>query len=361
VLYELLYPLRDQFFAFNVFRYITFRAAYAAITAFLLTVLLGPWVIAKLREKGIVKHVRAEGPEAHRSKTGTPTMGGLLILTAIAVPTVLWANLRNREVLLALGATLAIGAIGFFDDFLQVVRARNRGLVGKAKLVGQITVGILVGLAVLHLLDRPGLATQTTVPFLKERMIDLGWLYIPFIVIVLAGSSNAVNLTDGLDGLAIGVTVFAAVAFAGLSYVSGHSRFAEYLQILYLPGAAELTIFCASIFGASLGFLWYNSHPAEIFMGDTGSLGLGGALGVVAILLKMEMILAIVGGVFVAEAISVILQVGLFRLTGKRIFRMAPIHHHFELAGWAENKVVVRFWIVAGLLALLSLSTLKLR
>ncbi len=361
VLYELLYPLRDQIFAFNVFRYITFRAAYAAVTAFMLAVLVGPWMIAKLRERGIVKYVRAEGPEAHQSKTGTPTMGGLLILASIVIPTLLWADLGSREVLVALGATVALGAIGFLDDYLQVVRRQNRGLVGRAKLIGQIAIGVLVGWAALSILDRPEFATRTTVPFLKERMIDLGWFYIPFVVIVLTGSSNAVNLTDGLDGLAIGVSVFSAIAFAGLSYLSGHARFAEYLQILYLPGAAELTIFCASLVGACLGFLWYNSHPAEVFMGDTGSLALGGALGVVAVLLKMEIMLAMVGGIFVAEAVSVMLQVGSYKLTGRRIFRMAPIHHHFELLGWAENKIVVRFWIVSGIFALVALSTLKLR
>jgi phospho-N-acetylmuramoyl-pentapeptide-transferase len=360
MLYELLYPLRDEVFLFNVFRYITFRAAYAAITAFLISLLLGPWVIGRLRAMGAVKHVRTEGPDSHRTKTGTPTMGGLLILASIAIPTVLWADPANREVQMALGVTLALGAIGFLDDWLQVVRKENRGLVGRAKLVGQVTIGIVVGLVVLRMMPS-GIASATTVPFFKERLLDLGWLYIPFVVFVLTGASNAVNLTDGLDGLAIGITVFAAVAFAGLAYVTGHSRFAEYLQILYLPGAGELSVFCASLFGASVGFLWYNAHPAEMFMGDTGSLALGGALGITAILLKMEIVLAIAGGVFVVEALSVILQVGSFRLTGRRIFRMAPIHHHFELIGWPENKVVVRFWIVAGLLAVLSLSTLKLR
>jgi len=361
MLYELLYPLREHVFFFNVFRYITFRAAYAAVTAFLLTVLLGPWVIAKLRSRGIVKLIRQEGPEGHQRKVGTPTMGGLLILAAVTIPTLLWADLGSREVLVALLATTWLGALGFLDDYLQVVRRQPKGLVGRAKIVGQVTLGVLVGLVVLRLLDRPALATTTTVPFFKEQLVDLGWLYVPFIVLVLTGASNAVNLTDGLDGLAIGITAFAAVAFAGLAYVSGHAKFAEYLQILYLPGAGELTVFCAAVFGASVGFLWYNSHPAEIFMGDTGSLALGGALGIVAILIKMELILAIAGGLFVAEALSVILQVASFRLTGRRIFRMAPIHHHFELLGWPENKVVVRFWIVAGLLALLSLSTLKLR
>jgi phospho-N-acetylmuramoyl-pentapeptide-transferase len=361
MLYELLYPLRDQFFVFNVFRYITFRSAYAAITAFLLSLLLGPWVIAKLREKNIVKWVRQEGPESHQGKTGTPTMGGLLLLAAIALSTVLWGDLHNREVLIALGGTLWLGAIGFVDDYLQVVSRRPKGLVARAKLVGQISLGLLLAAVVLYTLDRGEHATATTLPFLKERLIDLRWFYVPFVVLVITGFSNAVNLTDGLDGLAIGTVIFAAVAFAGLTYVSGHSRFAEYLQILYLPGAGELTVFCASMFGASLGFLWYNSHPAEVFMGDTGSLALGGALGIVAILIKMELILVVVGGLFVVEALSVILQVGSFRLRGKRVFKMAPIHHHFELMGWPESKVVVRFWIVAGLLALLSLSTLKLR
>jgi phospho-N-acetylmuramoyl-pentapeptide-transferase len=360
MLYELLYPLRDDYFIFNVFRYITFRAAYAAVTAFLLALLLGPWTIAKLREHGIVKQVRREGPEAHQSKSGTPTMGGLLILAAIVIPTLLWADLGSEEVRIALFATIWLGAIGFLDDYLQVVRRQPKGLIGRAKLVGQLTLGILVGWAALELPARAD-PTVTTLPFFKEGRIDLGWLYVPFVVLVITGSSNAVNLTDGLDGLAIGIVAFAAVAFAGLTYVSGHSKFAEYLQILYLPGTGELTVFCASVFGASLGFLWYNSHPAQIFMGDTGSLALGGALGIVAILIKMELILAIVGGLFVAEALSVILQVASFRLTGRRIFRMAPIHHHFELLGWPETKVVIRFWIIASLLALLSLSTLKLR
>ncbi|MGQ0722575.1 MAG: phospho-N-acetylmuramoyl-pentapeptide-transferase [Candidatus Eiseniibacteriota bacterium] len=361
MLYELLYPLRDEFFAFNVFRYITFRSAYSALTAFLLALALGPWVISKLREKGIVKRVREEGPESHQGKTGTPTMGGLLLICAITVPTLLWADLNNREVRIALFATIWLGALGFLDDYLQVVRKRPKGLIGRAKLAGQITLGLLASASILLTLDRGEIATATTMPFLKERVLDLGWLYVPFVVLVLTGTSNAVNLTDGLDGLAIGTVVFAAVAFALLSYVSGHSKIAEYLQILYVPGAGELTVFCAAVFGASLGFLWYNSHPAEIFMGDTGSLALGGALGIVAILIKMELILVIVGGLFVVEALSVILQVGSYRLRGKRIFKMAPIHHHFELMGWPESKVVIRFWIVAGLLALLSLSTLKLR
>ena len=361
MLYELLYPLRDEIFAFNVFRYITFRAAYSAITAFLLTLLLGPWFIAKLRAWGAVKHVRAEGPDGHRSKSGTPTMGGLLLLAGILIPTALWANLRSKEVLIAMLATLWLGGLGFLDDYLQVVRKHSRGLVGRAKIVGQVTLGLIVGWLVLEWVPRGDLTTATTLPFLKERMIDLGWFYVPFLVLVITGTSNAVNLTDGLDGLAIGIVAFAAIAFAGLSYVTGHSRFADYLQIVYMPGAGELTVFCAAILGASLGFLWYNSHPAELFMGDTGSLALGGALGIVAILIKMEVILAIVGGLFVIEALSVIIQVTSFRLTGKRVYKMAPIHHHFELLGWPENKVVVRFWIIASLLALLSLSTLKLR
>jgi phospho-N-acetylmuramoyl-pentapeptide-transferase len=360
VLAELLYDLRDHVSAFNVFRYITFRSAFAALTAFLLSLALGPWFIDRLRAMGAVKHVRQEGPRSHQQKSGTPTMGGLLILAGTVIPTLLWADSRNREVGVAIGVTLALGALGFLDDYLQTVRGRNKGLVGRAKIVGQIAVGLVAGIAVLGFVPRET-ATATSVPFLKERMLDLGWFYVPFVVFVLTGASNAVNLTDGLDGLAIGITVFAAAAFASLSYVSGHSRFADYLQILYLPGAGELTIFCASLLGASLGFLWYNCHPAQLFMGDTGSLALGGALGIVSVLLKMEIVFAIVGGVFVAEAVSVMLQVASFRLTRKRIFRMAPIHHHFELLGWAENKVVVRFWIIAGLFALLSLSTLKLR
>jgi phospho-N-acetylmuramoyl-pentapeptide-transferase len=361
VLYELLYPLREQFFAFNVFKYITFRAAYATVTAFLLSFLLGPWMIAKLREWGAVKRVRVEGPESHQVKTGTPTMGGLLILAGIVIPTLLWADLSSQQVRIALLVTLWLGAIGFLDDYLQVVRRQPKGLVGRAKLAGQISLGVLVAVILIVSPERSDLATRTTVPFLKDRVVDFGWFYVPFVVLVITGASNAVNLTDGLDGLAIGVTAFAAMAFAGLAYVSGHARFSEYLQILYLPDAGELTVFCGAILGAALGFLWYNAPPADVFMGDTGSLALGGALGVVAILLKMEFILVIVGGLFVAEALSVILQVASFRTTGRRIFKMAPLHHHFELLGWPETKVVVRFWIVAGLLALLSLSTLKLR
>lgn len=361
MLYELLYPLRDHFFAFNVFRYITFRAAYSAVTAFLLALLLGPWFIAKLREHGVVKHVRQEGPESHQGKAGTPTMGGLLLLAAIGISTLLWADLGSIEVRIALVSMVWLGGLGFLDDYLQVVRGHPRGLVGRAKIVGQVVLGLGVAAAILMTLDRGDHATATTVPFLKERMLDLRFLYVPFVVLTITGFSNAVNLTDGLDGLAIGAVVFAAAALAGLAYVSGHSRFAEYLQILYLPGSGELTVFCAAIFGASLGFLWYNGHPAEVFMGDTGSLALGGTLAIVAILIKMELILVVAGGLFVAEAASVVLQVGSFRLRGKRIFRMAPIHHHFELLGWPESKVVVRFWIVASLLGLLSLSTLKLR
>jgi phospho-N-acetylmuramoyl-pentapeptide-transferase len=360
--YEWIYPLHHLpgLSALNVFRYITFRAAYAAITALFVCFALGPPMIAWLRHVRLGQKIRAEGPEGHHSKAGTPTMGGVLIVTAIVVPTLLWGNFHSRPVWLALLATVWLGALGFLDDYLQTIRAQNKGLVGRAKIVGQVAVGLAAGIAVLGIMP-PDWATATTVPFLKQRVIHLGWLYIPFVIFVLTGASNAVNLTDGLDGLAIGITVFAAAAFAGLTYVSGHSKFAEYLQIRYVPGSGELTIFCASLLGASLGFLWYNSHPAQIFMGDTGSLALGGALGIVAVLLKMELVFAIVGGVFVAEALSVMLQVGSFRLTGKRVFRMAPIHHHFELLGWPENKVVVRFWIIAGLFALLSLSTLKLR
>jgi phospho-N-acetylmuramoyl-pentapeptide-transferase len=361
MLYELLYPLRDHHIAFNVFRYITFRSAYAAVTAFLLALLLGPWFIAKLRAWGAVKHVRQEGPQTHHGKAGTPTMGGLLLLAAIGISTLLWADLGSVEVRIALASTFWLGGLGFLDDYLQVVRGQPKGLVGRAKIVGQVTLGLGVAAVVLLTLDRGEFATATTLPFFKERMIDLRFLYVPFVVLAITGFSNAVNLTDGLDGLAIGSVAFAAAAFAGLSYLSGHSRFAEYLQILYLPGTGELAVFCAALFGASLGFLWYNGHPAEVFMGDTGSLALGGALAIVSILLKMELILVVAGGLFVAEAASVVLQVGSYKLRGKRIFRMAPIHHHFELLGWPESKVVVRFWIVASLLALLSLSTLKLR
>jgi phospho-N-acetylmuramoyl-pentapeptide-transferase len=361
MLYWLLYPLREHFFAFNVFRYITFRAAYAMVTALLICFIFGPRLIRWLRKVQIGQRIREVVPERHQEKEGTPTMGGLLIIAAIVVPTLLWGNLSNPYVRVAVVVTLWTGLIGFIDDYLRVVRKTEKGLVGRYKLLGQFIFGAALGVFLyMHPLVREGV-TQSAVPFLKHYYIEWGLLYIPLVIFVIMGSSNAVNLTDGLDGLASGAIAFSFFAFAALAYLSGHKTFAGYLNIPYMPGCGELTVYCLSVVGAALGFLWFNTRPAQIFMGDTGSLALGGALGTVAVLLKKELLLIIIGGIFVAEAMSVILQVGSFKLTGKRIFKMAPIHHHFELKGWREEQIVVRFWIIAALLALLSISTLKLQ
>jgi len=363
VFYEWIYPLHNihGLSALNVFRYITFRAAYAAITALLVCFALGPPMIEWLRRVKLGQKIRAEGPQAHQVKAGTPTMGGLLIVTAIIVPTLLWGNFHSRPMWLALLATVWLGALGFLDDYLRVVKGLPNGLLGRYKLVGQITLGALLGIALI-VWPESGLSPTTThVPFLKFRYIDFGLLFVPFVILVITASSNAVNLTDGLDGLASGLVAIAAIAFAGMSYVSGHAKFSGYLNITYLPQAGELTVFCAAVLGATLGFLWYNCHPADVFMGDTGSLSLGGALGAVAVLIKREFWLVVVGGVFVAEALSVMLQVASFKLRGRRIFLMSPLHHHFELKGWAESRVVLRFYIAGALLALLSLSTFKIQ
>ncbi|TMQ67487.1 MAG: phospho-N-acetylmuramoyl-pentapeptide-transferase [Candidatus Eisenbacteria bacterium] len=361
--YEWVYPLHELpgLSALNVFRYITFRAAYAAITALLLCFALGPYMIAWLRRGRLGQRVRQEGPQSHLTKAGTPTMGGLLIVTAIVVPTLMWGNFHSRPLWLALLATVWLGMLGFVDDYLRVVKGMPKGLLGRYKMAGQIVLGGLIGL-ILVLWPEPGLeATWTHVPFFKFRFIDFGLLFVPFVILVVTGSSNAVNLTDGLDGLASGLVAIAAIAFAGMCYVSGHVKFSGYLNISYLRYAGELTVFCAAVLGAALGFLWYNCHPADVFMGDTGSLALGGALGTVAVLIKREFWLLMVGGVFVVEAVSVMLQVFSFKMWGRRVFRMAPLHHHFELQGWAESRVVLRFYIVGALLALLSLSTFKLQ
>jgi len=361
VLFHLLTPLRDDFAIFNVVRYITFRAAMAVATAFLLALVFGPWFIRTLRRLSVGQNIRDVGPQSHQVKAGTPTMGGLLILFTLLVPTLLWANLANPYVWTAIAVTLAFGAIGFIDDFLKVRRKRNLGLTARGKFLAQVAVAALVG-ALLPLLPADAPFSPTLAfPFFKQLVIHLGLLYVPFVVFVLVGASNAVNLTDGLDGLAIGATMIAAATYAIFTYIAGNRVVAQYLQVSYVAGAGELTIFCGALVGASVGFLWFNSHPAEVFMGDVGSLALGAGIGVVALIAKQELVLALVGGLFVLEALSVILQVASFKLTGRRIFRMAPLHHHFELGGWAEPKVIVRFWILAGLFALLSLSTLKLR
>jgi phospho-N-acetylmuramoyl-pentapeptide-transferase len=364
MLFHLLYPLRNDIPGLNVTQYITFRTAVASLTALLISFVMGPWMIKRLREFQIGQVIRHEGPATHRPKAGTPTMGGLLILTASLVPTLLWSDLRNPYVWIAVVATAAFGAVGFIDDYLKVTRRSSHGLWPRYKMLGQIVIAIGVGLVVLALAsaEPPQYNTRLIFPFFKRLIPDLSWFYVPFAVIVLVGASNAVNLTDGLDGLAISVFAVAAAAFTALAYVSTHRVFAEYLLLVRLPpAAAELTIFCGALFGASLGFLWFNSYPAEIFMGDVGSLALGGALGTVAILIKQELLLLFVGGVFVIEALSVIIQVCSFKLTGQRVFRMAPIHHHFELVGWSEPKVITRFLIVAIIFALFSLTTLKLR
>ncbi len=359
MLYHLLYPLRDYFFGFNVFRYITFRSAYATVTALLICFIFGPRLIRWLSSLQEGK-VRENVPERHNGKTGTPSMGGMLMICAIVIPTLLWADLNNPYVQLTLVVTVWTGAIGFIDDYLSVIKKRDKGLVGRYKLVGQLIFGLALGIYLyIHPMSPDG--TRTVIPFFKDLYIEWGVFYIPLVMVIITGTSNAVNLTDGLDGLATGVSAFCFLAFALIAYLSGNAVFADYLQIFYLPGAGELTIYCMSVVGAALGFLWFNTHPARVFMGDTGSLALGGALGTVAVLLKSELLLLIIGGVFVAETVSVILQVASFRLRGKRIFKMAPLHHHFELEGWSESQIVVRFWIVGALLLLLGMSTLKLR
>jgi len=360
MLYHLLYPLRDSFSGFNVFRYITFRSAGAVLTALIVTFILAPSMIAWLRRLKVGQHVRSDGPQTHLAKQGTPTMGGLLIVAALVSSVLLWSDLTNKYVWIVLFATLTFGAIGFWDDYLKVVKKRSTGLLAAQKFGLQILASALIGFFLYFNPGDPN-STSISVPFLKRLFLDLGWFYIPFVAVVIVGSSNAVNLTDGLDGLAIGLVGIAATANAVIVYLGGNKIIADYLKILYISGSGELAIFCGALVGASLGFLWYNAHPAEVFMGDVGSLSLGGALGTLAVVTKHELILVIVGGIFVIETVSVILQVASYKLTGKRIFKMAPIHHHFEQIGWAESKVITRFWIIGIILALISISTLKLR
>jgi phospho-N-acetylmuramoyl-pentapeptide-transferase len=377
MLYYLLYHVLQKYFSpLNVFRYITVRTVYASLTAMFLALVFGPWLIRKLRELQIGQFIREEGPQEHKKKAGTPTMGGVLIVLSTAVPVLMWADLSNPFVLLSLFALLAFSAIGFIDDYAKVAKRRNLGLTGKSKLTLQVGVSSVVGIVLLVLATHSAYSTQLIVPFFKKfrpvlvihgllhsaNLWPLAFLpFLVFVAIVITGSSNAVNLTDGLDGLAIGCTVIAAGALTILTYVSSNYRWANYLEIQYIPRVGELTVFCGALVGAALGFLWYNAHPAEVFMGDVGSLALGGTLGTVAVIIKQEVLLVFVGGIFVVEALSVILQVGSFKLRGKRVFRMAPIHHHFELLGWSESKVIVRFWIAALVFALFALTTLKLR
>jgi phospho-N-acetylmuramoyl-pentapeptide-transferase len=361
MLYWLLNSLRGYVPVFNVFRYITFRVAVAMVTALLLSWFLGPRFIQTLRRLSVGQNIRDVGPQAHQVKAGTPTMGGLLILFAVLVPTLLWGSLDNLYVWIVVVVTAAFGAIGFADDYLKVRRRHNQGLTARGKFLLQVAAAAAMGLVLLVLPADYRFNPTLAFPFLKQLVWNLGLFYIPFVVIVLVGASNAVNLTDGLDGLAIGATTVAAATYAVFTYVAGNRVIAAYLQIPYVPGVGEVAVFCGALVGASLGFLWFNCYPAEVFMGDVGSLSLGGAIGSVAVLAKQEIVLALVGGLFVLEALSVIVQVASFKLTGKRVLRMAPLHHHFELSGWAEPRVIVRFWILSILFALLSLSTLKLR
>lgn len=361
MLYYWLYPLVRQYPVFNVFRYITFRTAMAAVTALLLLLVLGPAMIRWLKRRQIGQAIRQEGPPTHLAKAGTPTMGGLLILFAITAATLLWMDLANRFVWIALATLLALGAVGFADDYTKIARRRSLGLTGRGKLLPQFAVALAAAWAISQWAAPGGFSTVVTFPFLKKAILDLGLFYVPFVAVVLVGSSNAVNLTDGLDGLATGAVGIAAGTYAVLTYVAGNAVAARYLQIPLVPQSGELAVFCGAILGAALGFLWFNCHPADVFMGDVGSLPLGGAIAAVAVMAKQEMLLAIVGGLFVLEALSVIVQVVSFKTTGRRVFRMAPLHHHFELAGWAESRVIIRFWIVSLFFAVAALSTLKLR
>ena len=374
LLYEKLFPF---FHPFRIFRYLTFRTAFASLTALMIALFIGPYVIQKLREFQIGQYIREDGPQSHLKKTGTPTMGGVLICIAILLPTVLWSDPANPLVWIAVFATLAFAAIGFADDYIKVVKRRSLGLTARAKLFWQGIAGAMVAIALAVLSQFRMFSTQLTVPFIKSWRPDLLWHwpttiphlgflaflpFVAFVVFVLVGSSNAVNLTDGLDGLAIGSTIIAAGALTVLTYVSGNVVFADYLELQHMPKVAELTVFCGSMVGASIGFLWYNAHPAEIFMGDVGSLALGGAIGTIAIIIRQELLLPFIGGIFIIEALSVVLQVGSYKLrNGKRIFKMAPLHHHFEQIGWSESKIIVRFWIGALVFALFALTTLKLR
>ncbi len=360
--YLLFFPFADQFQAFNLFRYITFRSGGAAVTALLISFLLGPHIIAWLRAKQANgQPIRPDGPNAHiERKKGTPTMGGFLILLALTISTLLWADLTNAYVWIVLLVTVGFGLIGFFDDYRKLHRNSHHGLSGRSKLGLEIVLGAVACIAVTWVTPA-GLAQALAVPFFKNVLIELGWFFVPFGILVIIGASNAVNLTDGLDGLAIVPSMIAAGCFGFIAYLAGNAIFANYLQIHHVTGAGELTVFCGAMVGASLGFLWFNAPPAMVFMGDTGSLSIGAALGTISVITKHELVLAIIGGLFVLEAVSVIVQVASFKITGRRVFRMAPLHHHFEQKGWEEATIVIRFWIIAWILAIAGLATLKLR
>ena len=361
MLYHLLLPLSETFILFNLFRYITFRTAGATVTALLISLILGPIVIRKLKQKQVVETIRDDGPASHKVKEGTPTMGGIIVLFSVVVPTLLWADLTNAYTQLILVVTVWMGLIGFMDDYLKAIRHQPKGMVGKKKLAGQVALGLLLGILLRVFPPSENFGTGSDILFFKNYLVNFGAFYIPLVILVITGASNAVNLTDGLDGLAIGLIGLCAFAFAGLCYMTGRVDFTKYFSIIYLEGSGELTIFCGAVVGAALGFLWFNAHPAQVFMGDTGALAMGGAFGAISILIKKEMLLLIVGGVFAVEALSVIVQVFSYRAWGKRVFKMAPLHHHYELSGWKEPQVVVRFWIIGAILALLTLVTLKIR
>ncbi len=365
MLYHLLLPLRDWFFGFNLLRYITFRGASAAVAALVITFLVGPMLIRWLTRMQIGEAISAKSPASHTTKRGTPTMGGTIILIAVLLPTLLFARLDQPYVLIALLATVWMGLIGLLDDYLKDIRKLSDGLIARYKLAGQIGLGLIIGCWLYFWPPNADIRSSIGLPFVADGSLDLGILYIPLVILVITGASNAVNLTDGLDGLATGLMAIAALAFGIIAYIMGRVDFSDYLNIFYLPGTGELFIFAMALLGACMGFLWFNAKPAEVFMGDTGSLAMGAALGSMAVILKQEILLIIIGGMFVAEALSVIIQVGYFKLSrritgeGRRVFRMAPLHHHFELRGWPESRVVIRFWIMGILLALLSLSTFK--
>ena len=359
MLYHFLYSLHTSFSGFNVFRYITFRTIWAGLTALLICFFLGPWVIRKLSVLQVGQYIRDDGPQTHLKKAGTPTMGGILIISSVVLSTLLWGDLSNHFVWIVLLVTVSFSTVGFIDDYLMQVKKRSKGLSARSKLALQVVIALVAGVLVYV---NPGFNTCVTLPFFKNISPNLGWGYIFFAALVIVGASNAVNLTDGLDGLAIGPVIVAAGTYMIFAYIAGHVKIAGYLQVSYVAGGGEMAVFCGALAGAGLGFLWFNAYPAEIFMGDVGSLPLGAALGTVAVITKQEILLMLVGGLFVIEALSVIFQVGFFKATrGRRIFRMAPLHHHFELKGWPEPKVIVRFWIIAITLALISMSTLKIR
>ncbi|MEJ2637044.1 MAG: phospho-N-acetylmuramoyl-pentapeptide-transferase [Calditrichia bacterium] len=366
---DLLYQFKDVYFGFNLFRYITVRAALAAITALIFSLFIGPKIIRMLRNNQIGEEIRSDGPQSHLQKAGTPTMGGIIILVGVVLGVLLWARISNFYIQLIFISTLWMGLVGFLDDYLKTIKKYKKGLVGRYKLVGQIGLGLFIGAFLFfnHHFVVQGINSNTSLPFFKNFEIDFGVFYIPVVILVITGTSNAVNLSDGLDGLATGLIAIAMLAFAGISYVTGNINFSDYLNIIYLPGSGELTVYCMAVVGAAMGFLWYNAYPAEVFMGDTGALALGSTLGTLAVLVKKEILLVLIGGVFVAEAVSVIIQTTYFKYTrkkygtGRRLFNMAPLHHHFELKGWHEAKVVTRLWIIGILLALLTLTTFKIR